>query len=152
MEVLRNNLLGNWTGKNLLRLSWLEPSDFYSDSTMTIVPVAQEKFLEIKYTWSHEGAPHAGVLLLGYDKSQAVVTAAWVDSWHMSSEIMACRGTVEESGTIEVQGFYKAPPGPDWGWRIELSMSSAQNLKMEMFNCSPEGVEDLAVRAEYERR
>ncbi len=151
LSELQNNLLGNWAGSNLLRLSWLTPSDFHSPSRMSVKHVAKGKFLTFTYTWNHEDVAHEGVILLGYDEKQKMATAAWVDSWHMSSKIMACEGAIDSQGAIDIRGSYEAPPGPDWGWRIVITPKSGKELQLVMYNISPEGVEDLAVQADYKR-
>jgi hypothetical protein len=89
------------------------------------------------------------VLLFGYDEQNAA-SAAWVDSFHMSTKIMSCTGTAT-NGTAELRGSYEAPPDPDWGWRITIRSLSANELKIIMHNISPEGQEDLAVQADYTR-
>ena len=145
------NLAGEWTGNNLLRLGWLTPPEYISQSKLSIALEAQEKFLSIKYTWAHENVPQEGLLLVGYDTKQNIATAAWIDSWHQRNAVMFCRGTIDQRGTIDLRGSYKAPPGPDWGWRIIILTPSSTELQILMYNCSPEGVEDLAARAEYKR-
>ncbi len=149
-EEIKSRLLGNWSGTNRLHLSWLTPSDYHSSSQMAIASVAREKFLTFRYTWSHENTPHEGLLVLGYDVAQKVATASWLDSWHMSSKLMACVGTIDERGEIAVKGYYEAPPDPDWGWRIVIAASEAE-LRLTMYNCTPAGEEELAVEATYSR-
>ena len=151
LSEFQNNLLGNWTGSNLLRLSWLTPSDYHSPSRLSVSLVAKGKFLTFTYTWSHEDVLQEGVILLGYDAKQEMATAAWVDSWHMSSKIMYCQGSIDQQGAINIRGSYEAPPGPDWGWRIVITPKSGKELQIVMYNISPEGVEDLAVQADYKR-
>ncbi len=151
MSEVQNDLIGDWTGDNLLRLSWLTASDYYSPSQLSVRPVAQGKFLTFTYTWNHENVSHEGVILLGYDEGQGVATAAWVDSWHMSDKIMSCQGTINEQGVITLRGSYEAPPGPDWGWRIEITSNSGKELHIVMHNCTPDGAEELAVQADYTR-
>jgi len=148
---IQDHLIGDWTGSNLLRLSWLTPSDYHSSSRLSIQPVAKEKFLKFTYSWSHEDVSQEGVILLGYDAQQEMATAAWVDSWHMSSKVMACEGTIDPQGAINIRGSYEAPPGPDWGWRIVITPKSGKELQIVMYNISPEGVEELAVQADYNR-
>ncbi len=147
---IQNRLLGVWSGENLLRTPWLTPPEQVSPSRLSVGPAAAGKFLVFSYTWSHDNVPQEGLLLLGNDEKQNVATAAWVDSWHMSSKVMACAGTVSDEGVIDLRGSYEAPPGPDWGWRIVVS-SSESGLEMAMYNVTPEGEEELAVRARYTR-
>lgn len=62
-----------------------------------------------------------------------------------------CDGTRDDGGVVSLRGSYPAPPGPDWGWRIELENHERASLVMRMINISPEGQEALAVLAQYER-
>ena len=150
LSKIQDKLLGKWSGKNLLRLSWLDPSDFFSSTDLSVAPAAKGKFLTFTYTWNHDNAAQEGLLTLGYDDNQKIATAAWIDSWHMSAKVMYCQGTITEQGIIDLRGSYEAPPGPDWGWRIIIS-GSGRELQWVMYNCSPEGAEELAVQADYKR-
>ena len=75
---IHDNLTGNWQGTNLLRLSWLSPSDFHSPSRLAVAKVANGKFLTFTYTWSHEDKPQEGFLLVGFDTKQERASGAWV--------------------------------------------------------------------------
>ena len=44
-----------------------------------------------------------------------------------------------------------APSSPDWGWRIELEVTELDEFEMRMYNISPQGEEELAVQARYDR-
>ena len=147
LTEIQDNLIGTWTGNNLLRFN----TDHNSHSDLSVAQVAKGRFLTFTYTWSYENTEHEGILTLGYDKRQEVATAAWIDSWHMSSEVWSCRGTIDQQGAIDLRGSYKAPPGPDWGWRIVITAPSPKELQIVMYNCTPDGVEELAIRADYER-
>ncbi len=129
----------------------MTPPEYVSPSELSIALEAKEKCISFRYTYSHENVPHEGFLLVGYDMEKNIATAAWVDSWHMSSAVMFCRGTIDQQGTIDLRGTYAAPPDPEWGWRIVISTPSSTELQIVMYNCSPEGGEDLAVKAEYKR-
>jgi hypothetical protein len=64
--------------------------------------------------------------------------------------IMNFTGTCDEQGTVRVLGSYAAPPGPDWGWRIEIE-PAAGSWTLRMFNITPDGQEVLAVEATLSR-
>jgi len=151
LSKIQGNLLGKWTGKNLLRLNWRTPPDYFSSSDLSVSQVAKGTFLTFDYTWEHENVPQEGMLLVGYDRIQNIATAAWIDTWHMSSKVMFCQGTINALGIIDLRGSYEAPPGPDWGWRIMITSPSVNLLQLVMFNCSPEGLEELAVQTDYKR-
>src|SRR5437867_2156939 len=103
----------------------------------------------MRYTWADGGEPQEGLLVIGPGTAGSVVDASWVDSWHMSVKMMLCRGEVRGDGGLSVRGSYAAPPGPDWGWRIALALSSPQALTM--YNVTPAGEKALAVAAVYAR-
>jgi hypothetical protein len=149
--AVHESLIGQWIGKNQLWANGSENPPDTSDTRLIIAPVARGKFLSLTYTWSFDGVEQEGVLLVGNDNEKEAVTAAWVDSWHMSTTIMSCAGKADDSGNIDVLGSYQAPPGPDWGWRIEVARPRPDALVITMYNVTPEGQSELAVRADYER-
>lgn len=149
-EALKLALIGEWTGTSQLYLEPPPAKSLVSASQLSVTPVAGGSFLQFDYDWTYEGETQTGVLLLGSDEDDAA-SAAWIDSFHMSSKIMSCLGTARTS-EADLKGIYEAPPGPDWGWRITIRSGSAGELQIVMHNISPEGQEDLAVQAEYQRR
>ena len=150
LDEIKNDVIGVWAGENLLRLSWETPSDFRSRSELTAATEIRDKFLTVNYQWSHENTPHEGLILLGYDADTATVNAAWIDSWHSNTKPLMLSGTINDDKTIDVRGSYEVPNHPDWGWRIVIAPAE-NDLRMTMYNISPEGVEDLAVQADYKR-
>ena len=80
LSEIQGNLIGEWTGNNLLKLSSLTPSDYSSSSHLSVSQVANGKFLTFTYTWDHESVLQEGMFMVGYDKKQNIATAAWVDS------------------------------------------------------------------------
>ncbi len=128
---------------------------FLSDSTLRAVPVAGGRFLQLAYTWSHEGRDHEGVMLLVPELKKGVASGAWsgawVDSWHQSNEPLALRGTLDASGLLSVGGTFPAPPDPDWGWRITVESPGPDILHLTMYVATPAGEESLAVKGEYTR-
>lgn len=150
LSDIQDNLIGVWAGDNLLRLSWQSPSDFQSRGELTAATAIRDKFLTVNYQWSRHDALHEGLLLLGFDAEQETVNAAWVDSWHSNIKPLILSGTVNEQKTMDLRGTYEVPNHPDWGWRIVITPAE-NDLRMTMYNVSPEGAEDLAVRADYQR-
>ena len=148
---LNSKFIGQWYGTYRLVLSWLPNPDFISVSNMRIKPIANGQFLELSYDWHHEGVSQDGLILLGNNNKQAVVTASWVDSWGMSGKIMNCYGTINQQGDIVLRGSYEVPDNPDWGWRIEIPCPTDTTLQILMYNLSPEGEESLAGDANYTR-
>ncbi|HET6228433.1 MAG TPA: DUF1579 family protein [Longimicrobiaceae bacterium] len=144
---------GTWRGTSTLQ----DPERILPDesaSTATVTPVLDGRFVRVDYTWSYAGDAKEGSMLIGHERKEGVVTAHWIDGFHMSDKVMALRGPASsESATLSVTGSYPAPPGPDWGWRIEITPDSdAGSLRIVMFNIWPgDGREDLAVEAKYRR-
>ena len=145
------NLSGEWKGTKRLYLNWLPDPEVRSESRLTIAKAGRGSFELMDYTWKYDGISQEGLLLIGYDDGQNAVTVAWADSWHMSKKIMHCVGAIEVDGTMNVVGSYEAPPGPDWGWRIAISVDGKDKLHIVMHNIAPEGKEELAVDADFLR-
>ena len=106
-------LAGPWRGTSTLQDPHTGKPDT-SPSTLTVSPVLGGRFVRLDYTWVYRGQPQEGSLLVGFDPTAGIVTAHWIDSWHMGSAAMACSG-MADGETITVRGTYAAPPGPDWG-------------------------------------
>lgn len=144
---------GKWEGKSLLNLSWPPENAQIIESTSDLKFSVSEdgSFAKIEYRWLYECKWECGVLILACDKDISHATGAWVDSWHQSAAVMFLAGKCTEEALFDVNGEYEVPGHPNWGWRIEVTLESAETLKFNMFNISPEGEEDWAVRAEYHR-
>lgn len=151
LDVL-NNLIGVYTGENVLRLSWMNPPEFHSPSELKIERAVKDKFLTFNYNWNHENTLHEGLLLVGYDAKKEVANASWVDSWHSSAAPLALSGTIDEHGTTDLRGAYEVPNHPDWGWRIVIDAPEKDALQIVMYNVPLEAAEDLAVRADYRKK
>jgi len=141
---------GRWRGKYRLIVEPGQPAR-ESESTAVVAPIAGGRFVRIDYVWGERERPQDGSILFGRDRERGVVTALWVDSFHMSDKVMTCEGQSADAGSLDVRGFYAAPPGPDWGWRTVIETGEDDSLRMVMYNVSPDGKEDLAVEATYRR-
>ena len=142
------SLAGWWEGTNTLH----DPNTGRPETTpsaVTAVAIIGKRFLRFGYTWVYQGQPQEGLLLLGFDPESNAVSGHWIDTWHMGNKVLACTGPAP-IGTVSIRGSYAAPPGPDWGWRIELTAEGDQ-LRMVMTNIYPDGKEELAVESEYSR-
>lgn len=137
MNSLMERAAGNYTGANWL---WFENPEVPEESATTIDVAGNE----IRYAWEFRGQAQTGVMAFSFEGDG--VSAHWTDTWH-AKEPIVCPGT-RTRDRIEVVGTY----GPGWSWRTELSMPSADELLVEMFNISPEGEEQIAVRMRGARR
>ena len=152
MSVLNTlaSCAGSWRGNTKLQDPMNNVAD-ESQTMATITRVLKGKFVRFDYTWDYKGDPQEGSILFGYTHSSDEVTAYWADTWHMGNLVMECRGAGFDEHSLSVFGTYEAPPGPDWGWRTKMTLD-VDTLRMEMFNVSPEGQEELAVRSSWSRR
>ena len=141
---------GVWRGTNTLHDSNSGRPD-ESPSALVVVPMLGGKFVRLDYTWAHQGEPQEGSLLLGFDPKTGEVAGHWIDTWHMGRKVMVCRGPTPIGGTISIEGSYAAPLGPDWGWRIEITPEDGKAIRIAHFNLDPDGKEEPAVEAVYQR-
>ena len=150
METLLNRSLGKWTGTKKL---WLAPGDACHESQFntTVEASAMGRCAIINYDWMFEGERQEGLLVLNPDYGKGSIQAAWVDSFHVPNGIMILKGGFTEQDTIDLLGSYPAPPGPDWGWRIVLSLPAPDTIKIVNYNVTPEGEEHLAIDVEVKR-
>jgi len=139
---------GNWRGSSTLQDPHSNAPD-ESPSSAAVTPALGGRFIRLDYDWSYHGAPQQGSLLIGFDTQADAVTAHWIDTWHMGDKVMACQGARPDGSTLSVRGSYAAPPGPDWGWRIDITPEVGRSLRIVMFNIWPDGREELAVEAAY---
>ena len=139
------SLVGEWTGSNRLHLGdWHPVKPIHdSDATASVTERIGGQFLEIAYTWEHEGKTCEGVLILGGESKAETVNAFWADSWHLAHKVMMCEGS-EVGGKVSVKGSYKVDGHPDWGWRTEI-LPGQEEFRYNMYNLSPEGEESIAV-------
>jgi hypothetical protein len=153
---------GAWTGENRL---WFEPgSPHHASATSAVLAIAGAgQIATLHYDWAFEGARHEGLLTIRLvPKPDDGTDMVWFDSFHSGGSFMLFRRgdgdaypdgapDAAESFTYRATGSYPAPEGPDWGWRIELRAADPDELQLLMYNITPDGVEMLAVQADYRR-
>ncbi len=143
-------LAGDWKGSNVLHVPWMPEPVKRSDSKAAIRSKMNGQFLSIEYTWSFEGEPQEGMLILGVDPRSDAVQAVWTDSWHSKEVLMLCNGSFTDEGGISVLGHYAVPDHPDWGWRTDI-IQSPDGFRYVMYNVTPEGAEQIAVETDFTR-
>lgn len=141
---------GHWQGANTLQDPMSGQPD-RSPATASITPMLGGTFVRFDYTWRYQGNPQEGSILFGYTVDEQVITAYWIDSWHMADKGMICRGDVTTDSGISVFGTYDAGEGPEWGWRIVVMPTEKEKVRVIMYNIDPEGQAELAVEAVYTR-
>jgi hypothetical protein len=147
--TLLRPLTGDWQATNHL---WFMPGTpaFESHTTLTVAPALGDFVTLLRYTWSHDGTPHEGVMLVR-DAADSPPEIVWLDSFHTGRKFMTL-GAGTRSGTVLTgTGSYAAPEGPDWGWRVELHAESDGALLVRHYNILPDGLEALAIEARYTR-
>lgn len=150
VPVPYHQLTGRWRGQYRL---WLDPQseEQRSDTDALVSLKARDKFLCVEYTWMSEGKPQEGLMLVGVQDAEGTIAATWVDAWHNGDNLMACTGRTEPDGSLTFMGHYKAPTGPDWGWKTTISPPSGHTFRVVMYNVTPEGQEMKAVEMMYEK-
>ena len=141
-------LAGRWIGPNQVLLPGHAP--YGSQSTVVVTPILRATFVQLAIAWAIDGEPQEGLLLVGHEPSADVVTAVWIDTWHMGDKFMVSRGQIDANGAMTVRGSYVVEGGPDWGWRTVLE-PEGDTFRLTMYNVSPDGEEALGVEARYTR-
>lgn len=143
-------LEGQWMGVNRL---WLTPDaeTIVSEAEARVELEAHGSFLSIRYTWVYADVIQEGLLLIGGEKEDGRVNAAWLDSWHYAGEMMVLGGKRNQDDSLAVTGSYPAPTGPDWGWWITLHPISVDQFQLIMHNVPPGAEAVKAVEISFER-
>ena len=145
-----NACAGTWRGTSTLQ----DPhAGVPAESLSTASISAARGGVRLDHTWSYQGKPQQGSILFGTGDAAGALTAQRTDTWHTANEPMACFGPKTGGPTLSVRGTYAAPPGPDWGWRIDVT-PDGDRLRIVMHNVWPQeqgGEEELAAEALYQR-
>jgi hypothetical protein len=141
-------LAGRWDGYKRVLLPGEAPHE--SESTAFITSIVGRKFMQMAYTWAFDGTAQEGVLLVGHKQADQAITVVWIDSWHMGDAFLICDGEVDAAGAVDVRGTYVVPSSPDWGWRMVITPGDKE-LRVLMYNITPDGMEILGVEAVYTR-
>lgn len=139
------HLSGDWRGTTSI---WLEPGKPAEEVTTEVraAVIAGGRFLRLESTGTAMGHPHAGEMLLAFEKDTSTWTLAQVDSFHTGTAMIVSTGTKPE---IDVVGSYVA--GPErWGWRTILKPGQDE-LVIDAYNIEPNGTEHHAIHTTLRR-
>ncbi len=143
-------LAGLWEGQTT---TWLDPNAPAEESRieMRVESVLGGRFLRIQYASVIIGKPHAGEMLVAYEKDEQRYSLAWIDSFHTGSALMLSTGTRAPSvdGAISVLGSYAAGD-QRWGWRTVIH-PHPERLVIEAVNIAPDGTEYPALKTQLAR-
>jgi len=156
MDLLQT-LVGKWEGTSR---TWLRP-DAVADETpirARIRRIGDTSFVLHEYDCTFAGEPREGVEIVGLnleDVEGGPFLSAWVDSFHMSRDVMLSRGGGAAGGFAGLgtySGDAKNPSSPSWGWRSHLDLHDPNHFSITAYNISPEGQETKATETIYTRR
>lgn len=140
---------GSWRGPTQL---WLDPETPPEESSTELLaePILGARWLRVSERGTAFGKPHAGEMLLGYHLDARAYELAWVDSSHTGTAIILSTGPATEPGVVDVVGSYSAGE-QRWGWRTRIRLCAPDELLVEAFNISPDGVEMRAIVSRLRR-
>ena len=152
---LLSSLQGEWEGTSR---TWFEPDKLADESPVRgrIRRIGDSTFLLHEYEGTFDGEAREGVEILGLDHDEAgAFLSAWVDSFHMSRDVMVSRGGAAGGG-FSVLGSYLANPAEPtserWGWRTQVELRDANTLVLTAHNVQPGEAEQKATETVYTRK
>ena len=153
---LLTSLVGKWEGTSRV---WFEPDKPVDDSPVRgrIRRIGDSPFLLHEYEGTFEGEAREGVEILGLnlEVEGGAFLSAWVDSFHMSNDVLLSRGNNAPDG-FAVLGSYTADhkdsSSPRWGWRTHFELKDPNTLTITAYNIRSGGEEAKATETTSTRR
>jgi hypothetical protein len=150
-DRLLQSLIGEWEGTNK---TWFEPGVLADESPIagTIREVPGSRFICYEYQSTLNKEPFNGMVIFGFNVYQQKFEAAWVDGFHMNTNLMFSTGLSTAYG-FSVLGSYQDPGGGSlWGWRTAVEVISPKQIILSAYNIPPQGEESIAIETRYTRR
>ncbi len=143
-------LVGRWRG---LSRVWFEPDVLADESPVEgeVTLRLDGRFVELDYTSAMQGKPLTGRLTMGYYPGRARWEVNLIDSFHMGRGQLFCTGDSTETGFRALGHYPDGQNGPDWGWRVVLTVQSADAFTVTAYNIEPGGPDQKATEMVLER-
>ena len=89
---------------------WISPGQepHISETQLAITSQLDNMLLQLAYSWEFEQKAQSGILGFTYHPIKELVSAVWIDTWHMQNEFMHCKGLLTKDGVLMVNGQYGA--------------------------------------------
>lgn len=145
-----NQLAGEWQG---ICKTWFEPDQLADESPMKgkMTPVLDGRFLLFEYEGSMTGKQFDGMAIIGFSINSDKFQMAWIDSFHMGTDIMFSEGR-SIGKLFSVIGNYGGPQLPEpWAWRTEIELKNPETIVVTAYNIAPTGEEARATETIFSR-
>ncbi|WP_223645847.1 DUF1579 domain-containing protein [Corallococcus sp. EGB] len=149
---LLSQLVGSWEG---VARTWFQPDkvEDESPSSGTFRSVLDGRFVVYEYTSAFGGKPLSGIATLGHHLDQGRFTMAWVDTFHVGTDIMTLQGEPGGDDRFSVTGsYFIGEQSPRWGWRVDIDVAGPDALVITHFNIQPGEAPQKAIEIQYKRR
>ena len=150
---LLEGLVGEWEG---ISRTWFQPGPPADEAPIRarVRRIGDTPFVLHEYAGTFGGQPREGVEIIGLDLDAegGAFVSAWVDTFHMATDVMVSRGGPAGGGFLVLGSFPDGAGGPPWGWRTHVELAGPDRLLITAYIITPAGQEMKAVETEYTRR